>query len=124
MTVEDPGQRQEDPGMWQEFRRRRVTRTVLLYLVFAFLAVEAFLVVDGLITLPPWSLRAVVGAAVLGFPLTVVLAWSYDVTPSGIVKTPEELEPEPPPSLGPELGWLILGGSALAVALVLRFLRL
>jgi len=118
-----PGGGRPEPGMWQQFRRRRVTRTVLLYLAFAFLAIEAYLFVAALVALPPWGLRAVVGAVVMGFPFTVVLAWTYDVTPTGIVRTPDELDPEPPPGLGSERAAVLTGVAAVAAALALELLR-
>jgi hypothetical protein len=115
---------EQEPGMWQQFRRRRVTRTVLLYLVFAFLGLEATLFAAPLVGLPEWAIRVAFGAAVLGFPLAVVLAWTYDVTPRGIVKTPEDLGPEASPSLGPRLAWAVLGAGALAAALIIRLMRI
>ena len=122
MAAGGAGGGRSEPGMWQQFRRRRVTRTVLLYLAFAFLAIEAFLFASGLFAMPPWGLRAVVGAAVLGFPFAVVLAWTYDVTPAGIVKTPEDLHAEPVVPRGRKQLWLTAGAAA-AAGLVLELLR-
>lgn len=39
---------------------------------------------------PGWAFRALLGAAALGFPLATVLAWDFDITSRGIVRTPEE----------------------------------
>jgi len=112
-----------DAGMWQQFRRRRVIRTVLLYLAFAYLAAEAARLVATYVEFPPWGLRAVFGAVVLGFPVAVVLAWTYDVTPSGIVRTPEDPGADAPLSPGPRLGWVFLGAGAILAGVVLRMLR-
>lgn len=117
------GGRHREPGLWQQFRRRRVTRTVLLYLVISYLVAEAALFLSPVLGITEVGLRVVLGAIVLGFPVAVVLAWTYDVTPTGIVKTPEDLAAEPPPSPGPERGWVMLGGVALVTALILRLLR-
>ncbi|HSM16965.1 MAG TPA: hypothetical protein VK845_08235, partial [Gemmatimonadales bacterium] len=38
--------------------------------------------------LPEWSVTLVAGLAVLGFPITVVLAWLFDRTPEGLQRTP------------------------------------
>jgi hypothetical protein len=109
--------------MWQQFRRRRVTRTVLLYLAFAFLLMEAALTATGFVEFPPWGFRAVVGGVVLGFPFVVVLAWTYDVTPKGIVKTPEDIGPEPPPLGGARFGWVLGLVGAVLAGVILRLLR-
>jgi len=120
-----PGHRDlpEEPGIWQQFRRRRVSRTVALYLASAYLLIEATLSLSTAVELPPWGFRAVVGVLVLGFPLTVVLAWTYDVTPKGIVKTPVDLGPEPGPSSGSNTAWAIVSVSAVLGGLILRLLR-
>jgi hypothetical protein len=109
--------------MWQQFRRRRVIRTVLLYLALSYLAVEAALLAATWVELPSWGLRAVFGVVVLGFPLAVVLAWTYDVTPTGIVRTPDDPGAEPTPSTGPRLGWALLGAGAALGGVILRLLR-
>ena len=109
--------------MWQQFRRRRVIRTVVLYLTCAYLVVEGTLSLATVVQLPPWGIRAVVGALVLGFPFTVVLAWTYDVTPGGIVRTPELLGPEPPPLARARSAWIVVSTGALLGGLILRLLR-
>lgn len=84
-------QRRDDAGVWQELRRRRVTRVVVTYLAASFAALEGvslLLAPDG--PLPPWTPRAALGALTLGFPLALVLAWTYDITRQGIVRTPTE----------------------------------
>ena len=43
---------------------------------------------------PNWTVRLVVLALVLGFPIAVVLAWAYDITPSGIKRTEDDVAPE------------------------------
>lgn len=42
--------------------------------------------------LPGWALRLVIVLLLLGFPIALLLAWAFDVTPSGIQATPK-LEP-------------------------------
>ncbi|HUP52104.1 MAG TPA: hypothetical protein VM198_06475 [Longimicrobiales bacterium] len=123
MALGGPREGRHEPNMWQQFQRRRVIRTVLLYLALMFLVIEAYLLATQLVAFPPWGFRAVVGAAVLGFPFAVVLAWTYDLTPSGIVKTPEEPGPEPAAPTGPRRAWLITVVAALVAALVVRVLR-
>ena len=117
----EPGGR--EPTMWQQFRRRRVIRTVLLYFALMFLAIEGYLFAAQFVALPPWGFRTLMGVVVLGFPFAVVLAWAYDVTPSGIVRTPEELGPEAPHAAGPGQASLFVAAGAVVVALALRMLR-
>lgn len=81
--------RHDDAGVWQELRRRRVTRVVVTYFAVSFAVYEGvslLLPVPGV--LPAWTERAVLGVLALGFPLALVLAWTYDLTRQGIVRTP------------------------------------
>lgn len=109
--------------MWQQFRRRRVSRTVVIYLACAYLIVQAALSLATVVALPPWGLRAVVGVLVLGFPLTVVLAWSFDLTRSGIVKTPELIGPEQSQPRAGGSAWLVISSAAMTCGLILQLLR-
>jgi len=70
--------------------------------------------------------RLVMGVLVLGFPLTVVLAWTYDLTPTGVVRTPDDGSggvPETTPWLG-RSAWLLLVVVVAAVGFVFRSLRM
>jgi hypothetical protein len=61
-----------------ELRRRQVFRTVAWYGGCAWLAIEVADTVLPQFDLPDWSVRAVIVAAVLGLPLAIALAWSFD----------------------------------------------
>jgi hypothetical protein len=69
----------------------------------------------------------VMGVVVLGFPFAVVLAWTYDLTPEGIVRTPDEIAPDPseaPDYRGCRFLRLLLCAYGVLVGLVFRSLRL
>jgi hypothetical protein len=113
--------------MWQQLRRRRVTRTVLSYACVGFAVLEAMAFVISRHGLADSVGRVVMGTLVLGFPLAVVLAWTYDLTPKGIVRTPDDEgaeAPGPPKARMRRPAWLVLCACALALGLVLRSLRL
>jgi hypothetical protein len=67
-----------------ELRRRQVFRTVAWYGGCAWLAIEVADTVLPQFDLPDWSVRAVIVAAVLGLPLAIALAWSFDLTRAGV----------------------------------------
>ncbi len=67
--------------------RRQVLPTVALYIVAAWVAIQvADLAIDAGVL--RWALRDVFVAAFLGFPVTLIVAWFYDVTRRGIARTP------------------------------------
>jgi hypothetical protein len=65
----------------------------------------------------------VLGLAVLGFPLSIVLAWDFDMTWRGIVKTPEDATSDPAYKPGPPWGWLVLVSGTTMIGLALWVLR-
>jgi TolB-like protein len=72
----------------QEMRRRRVFNTIALYIVSAWVALQAVgLALPGL-NVPDFAIRYVWIAAFLLFPLVLVIGWRYDITRHGIKRTP------------------------------------
>jgi hypothetical protein len=71
-----------------ELKRRRVFRVAAVYVATAFvLAQGADIFFPGL-GVPDWALRLVLTLLVVGFPVVVLLAWAFDLTAEGIVRTP------------------------------------
>jgi adenylate cyclase len=66
-----------------ELRRRQVFRTAAWYGGLAWLAVEIANTVFPQFGLPDWSVRAVIVVVVLGLPIAIILAWSFDLTATG-----------------------------------------
>ena len=116
-----------EPSVWQQLRRRRVTRTVVTYVAagYALLEVASYL-------LPRLGLegdvgRVVTGIVVLGFPFAVVLAWTYDITPKGVVRTPDDPRRAAQEAPGPILQhkvWMIFCAGLVAIGFVFRSLRM
>jgi hypothetical protein len=112
--------------VWQQLRRRRVTRTVVTYLSVAFAVLEATWYLVPRFGLVEDVARLVTGGVVLGFPFAVVLAWTYDLTPMGIVRTPEDGVTESPEASRVQLApwsWLLLCVILAVTGLVFRALR-
>jgi len=73
-------------GIVADLRDRKVFRSAVAYIVAAWLIVQVADIVLPAFEAPPWILRAVITALIMGLPLAVFLAWLYDITPSGIVR--------------------------------------
>ena len=82
-----------------ELRRRQVFRTAAWYGGAAWVAIEVANTVFPNFGLPAWSVRAVIVAAVLGMPIALALAWSYDLTSAGLRR---EDSPAPTPTALPQ----------------------
>jgi adenylate cyclase len=69
---------------WSELRRRKVIRAALVYMVVAWVTVEVTSVIFPTLLLPEWTQRLVLGLAIVGFPLVMVLAWAFELSPDGL----------------------------------------
>jgi TolB-like protein/Tfp pilus assembly protein PilF len=70
-----------------ELKRRKVFRVAAAYLVVGWMVVEAAGLMFPVFGAPDWALRAFILVVLLGFPLALVLAWIFDVTPEGVSVT-------------------------------------
>ncbi|MCH7576151.1 MAG: tetratricopeptide repeat protein [Candidatus Marinimicrobia bacterium] len=75
------------PSFIAELRRRRVFRVAAFYGGIAFVIVQ---IIDGtfeVMGIPAWVSRLVIVFLAIGFPVAMGLAWVFDITPEGIVRT-------------------------------------
>lgn len=68
-----------------ELRERKVCRAALLYAISVWLIFQIADVIFSALFLPEWALSFVVVTGVLGFPIAIILAWTFEVTPEGLV---------------------------------------
>ena len=73
---------------FEELKRRKVYRVAIVYAVAAGGIIQLASAVFPAWELPNWALRLVVVMLLLGFPIALILAWAFDVTPQGIQATP------------------------------------
>ena len=71
-----------------ELRRRRIFRAAGIFIVAGWVAVQVASLVFPAVEVPDVALRYVWIAAILLFPLAMVFAWFYDLTLTGLVRTP------------------------------------
>src|SRR5216110_463043 len=75
-------------GFFEELQRRKVYRVAAAYIIAAGFIIQIGSAVFPAWELPNWTLRLVVVLLLMGFPIALILAWAYDVTPQGIRITP------------------------------------
>jgi TolB-like protein/Flp pilus assembly protein TadD len=71
-------------GFFEELQRRKVYRVAAAYIIAAGFIIQIGSAVFPAWELPGWTLRLVVVLLLMGFPIALILAWAYDVTPQGI----------------------------------------
>jgi adenylate cyclase len=72
-----------------ELKRRHVFRVAALYLIAAWLLLQVAELLFGLLELPSWTGKFILGLLVLGFPPVVLLSWIYELTPDGLKRQHE-----------------------------------
>lgn len=82
-TVSHGGHDAKHPGLLERLRQHHVGRVALLYFGICWVILEPVHVVFHMLEAPEWANRLVIFAMVLGFPVTVAMAWIYAVTPAG-----------------------------------------
>ena len=75
-------------GFFEEVRRRKVYRVAAAYVIAAGFIIQISSAVFPAWDLPSWAFRLVVVFLLIGFPIALILAWAYDITPQGIRATP------------------------------------
>ena len=75
-------------GFFDELKRRKVYRVAVAYAIAAGGVIQLASAVFPAWELPNWALRLTVVLLLAGFPIGLILAWAYDVTPDGIRTTP------------------------------------
>ncbi|MBV8143634.1 MAG: hypothetical protein JO184_01415, partial [Gammaproteobacteria bacterium] len=76
-------------GLFTQLRQRNVFRVALLYLLGCWLILEPVHVVFHMLEVPAWANRLVIMLMAVGFPLVLVFAWVYEITPQGVKPTNE-----------------------------------
>ena len=102
---------------WQEFRRRRVLKANAMYAATAFIIMEAADIMLPRLGLPDWSVTLVIILLIVGFPISIILSWIFDVTPEGLKKT-ETLEDNPESDPAPVSKKRGLRGSDVIIAVM------
>jgi TolB-like protein/Flp pilus assembly protein TadD len=74
-------------GFFEELRRRKVYRVAAAYIIAAGFIIQIASAVFPAWELPNWTFRLLVTLLLIGFPIALILAWAFDVTPEGIRAT-------------------------------------
>src|SRR5213083_1923868 len=102
-------------GFFAELQRRKVYRVAAAYIIAAGFIIQIGSAVFPAWELPNWTLRLVVVLLLAGFPVALILAWAYDVTPQGIQATPA------PPGTHRRRNIVALTAIGLAISVVAGF---
>jgi serine/threonine-protein kinase len=99
-----------------ELKRRNVYKVAVAYGVVAWLLMQVASQIFPFFEIPNWVVRLVVLVLVIGFPVALIIAWAFEVTPEGIKRT-EAADAAGQRSHGGAWIYVVLIGVALSVGL-------
>ncbi len=70
-----------------ELKRRNVYKVAVAYAIVAWLLIQVATQVFPFFDIPNWGVRLVVLIIVIGFPIALILAWAFELTPEGLKRT-------------------------------------
>jgi len=82
-------------NFFAELKRRKVYRVAVAYAIVSWLLIQIATQVFPFFEIPMWVVRLVIVLLVLGFPVALLLAWAFDLTPEGIKRTDDLVEAPP-----------------------------
>jgi len=104
-----------------ELSRRNVYKAAVAYIVAGWALAQGIAQVFPVFDVPNWVVRLIVVLVIIGFPITLILAWAFEITPEGI-KSTEEADAMPPSSRPSNRTWIYIVVVGAAVSLSLFFL--
>src|SRR6266567_1657227 len=107
-------------SFFRELKERKVYRVALGYAVVAWLVIQISATVMPAYHAPDWFLPIFITVIALGFPVALVLAWAFELTPEGIKRT--EFAEELPKKSARSRAWIYVVIIASAISVTLFFL--
>ncbi|MFO1506067.1 MAG: tetratricopeptide repeat protein [Lysobacterales bacterium] len=110
-------------GFLAELKRRHVWRVAIAYVVTAWVLLQLASVMLPSFGAPGWVMRVLFGILVILFPIALILAWAFEITPEGVRRTepsgsPEAREARDTRAIGRKLNTGIIVALVIAVALL------
>src|SRR6266699_1530192 len=107
-------------NFFAELKRRNVYKVAIAYAVVAWLLMQIATQVFPFLEIPNWAIRLVIMLIVIGFPIALVIAWAFALTPEGLKRT--EFADELPKRPTRNRAWIYVVIIAGAISVSLFFL--
>ena len=106
-------------NLFTELKRRNIFRVAGVYAVVGWILMQVAALLENSLNLPPWFDTVITAALLIGFPIAVLLAWAFEMTPEGVKRT-ESVEDGDSITgqTGRRLDFAILGGLVVVIGLV------
>jgi tetratricopeptide (TPR) repeat protein len=107
-------------NFFAELKRRNVYKVAIAYAVIAWLLMQIASQIFPFFDIPSWGVRLVVLLLIIGFPIALILAWAFELTPEGIKRTEDvDLSKSIARKSGRKLDFLIIAVLLLVIGVLL-----
>lgn len=106
-------------SLFNELKRRNVVRVGVAYAIVAWLLIQLAGALEPALLLPDWVDRVVTVFVLIGFPIILMFAWAFELTPEGLKRT-RDVDPEE--SITPRTGKKLEHTTIALLALLVLFL--
>ncbi len=103
-----------------ELKRRNVYKVAVAYAIAGWALAQGIAQVFPVFDVPNWIVQLIVGLIVVGFPIALIFAWAFEITPEG-VKSTAEADAMPPSARPSNRAWIyivVIGAAYLAHAVL------
>ena len=103
-------------NLLEELKRRNVFKVAIAYLVVSWLAIQVVVSVSEPLTLPAWVPSFVIVLLAIGFPVALLFAWAYELTPDGVKRSRDvDLNASITHSTSRKIDFIIIGALVLII---------
>lgn len=113
-------------NFFEELKRRNVYRVALTYSVVAWLLIQVSSILLPTFEAPGWVMKVITLILIIGFPIALILAWAYEMSPEGMIRTDSEAAEEnvlPPSRKKPFTSNMLIGFLILVIIAQLAYER-
>src|SRR3982075_565788 len=83
----------DKPSFFAELKRRNVYKVAVAYAVVAWLVIQVATSTFPVLEIPNVATKLVIAVVLLGFPIALIIAWAFEMTPEGMKRT-EDVSPD------------------------------
>jgi len=104
-------------SFYSELRRRNVFKVAIVYAAVAWLLLQVSDTLGPALHLPEWFVSAVAFLLILGFPVAIIFAWAFDLTPEGLKRETNAEHTAPMAGkTGKKLNYIVVAALVLALS--------
>ncbi len=103
-------------NFFAELKRRNVYKVAVAYIVGGWALSQGIAQVLPVFDVPNWIIRLLVVLIIIGFPIALIFAWSFEITPEGVKRADDVDVTKPHTVHGPWI-YIVVVGAAVSISL-------